>query len=82
MHKGLEDTGMGEEEWYEEARASREGWRAPNRWDMESCKDAQTQASVAAKDVVHVCEVCLRTFQKSGRQQKAQVCEGEKEASE
>ena len=57
--RDLKDIGVGEDEWYEEARWSRDSWRAMYRLGMEECRETQMEHAVATKVV---CEVCCRKF--------------------
>ena len=44
---------MGEDEWYEEARRSRAGWRALYADGVEKCRDAKpAQTFTVLKDVM------------------------------
>ena len=65
VRKDLKDIEVEENEWYEEARKSRAGWRSLYCAGLESCRKTQeTQASVVVRDVV--CEVCSMSFSREG----------------
>ena len=56
---------MAENEWCEEAKRSRAGWRMTYRHGLEKCeRERVVQASEAVRDVV--CEVCSRKFRQEG----------------
>ena len=60
---------MVENEWYEETRRSRAGWRALYRLGMENCRDEQSmQDSMGTRDVM--CTVCLRNFRRESDQKR------------
>ena len=65
MKKDLKEVKIGEEEWYDEERKSRAGWRAMCRQEIEEITETQQsrkQTEAAARDVV--CDVCGRMFRR------------------
>ena len=66
MRKDLKDVKISEEEWYDEARRSRAGWRARCRMGIEEMVEAQQSRKrvTTVRDVE--CEVCGRKFRREG----------------
>ena len=80
--KNLENIGVGEQEWYAKAEASRASWTAAYRLGKEIYRAAQArEASDTAKAVV--CDVCFRAFKRMGDKKRHKcVCERRKPVSE
>ena len=63
--KDLKEVKIGEEEWYDEARKSRAGWRTMCRLGIEEITETQQskkQTEAAVRDVE--CDVCGRMFRR------------------
>ena len=65
IRRDLKDIGVAENEWCEEAKRSRAGWRMTYRHGLERCeRERVVQASEVVRGVV--CEVCSRKLRREG----------------
>lgn len=75
MKKDLKGVRINEEEWYEEARRSRTGWRAMCRLGMEEMAETRqlNRQAAAMRDVE--CKVCGRKFRRESDKKRHKCVE-------
>jgi len=75
VHRELKDVGVAEENWYEEAKRSRVGWRRLYREGLQCWREQQTgNTSVFVRDVV--CKVCSRKLRRPGDKKRHKCVTG------